>query len=359
MKRTTPQNHIDKMRNLLLQGYTKIQIAEKLGYAYSTVKKYTKDLPTDNSISIELQNKIRSEVKKGKSKRQVAVELNISRDSVIKYTKDIFSFDNKPYIEIPKQKIEHVIKDFNEGRSFKEISRRHKISVNKIVRYTRRPSFYRILSIDLIQKIREEVKSGKTKIKTAEENNVSYYTVLQITKDIDNSKKIPLSTIKKIRKECRQGYPKNFLAEKYKIHYSSVRYYTKDIRPFKNTNGNKKKGYRDIWSEKPDQSKIKGKTLLLLKELMHKGYAFPNKKYGNKEYYNLKKEFPMIHKVKTHGRVVYFLEDKVNIAIKEFLSITKKRKISFNEVSSIIKTFYGKNDNFKRKELIKKTIYRQ
>ena len=66
------ENCIKTIRERVKNGETKIEVANKLGISYYTVKKYTRDIPTILRIPVELEQRIREEVKKGKSTWQVA-----------------------------------------------------------------------------------------------------------------------------------------------------------------------------------------------------------------------------------------------------------------------------------------------
>ena len=57
------------------------------------------------------------------------------------------------------------------------------------------------------------------------------------------------------------------------------------------------------------------------------------------EYQILKMKIPSIYRAKKYGKTIFFLEEKSDIAAKEFLRSLKKRVISYREFSQILKLF--------------------
>jgi hypothetical protein len=76
-----------------------------------------------------------------------------------------------------------------------------------------------------------------------------------------------------------------------------------------------------------------------MKDLLRDGYTFASERYGSQEYNRLKEHFPNIFKIKMHGKVIFFLEGKENIATKAFLDTTSKRIIGYQELKQVTKTF--------------------
>lgn len=119
------------------------------------------------------------------------------------------------------------------------------------------------------------------------------------------------------------------VANKFGLSYDTVRFYTKDIRI--------KSRKKDI-----DYLGIYGKSLDLLKELIHNGYVFASGKYRLKDYIKLKKYFPNIRRTKMHGKMIYYLDDKSIIAAKAFVEGLNKKVMSYQELKQIEKVFDNK-----------------
>ena len=75
------------IREQVLSGKSKSQVARDLGISFRTVWGYTRDIP--RVISEETKERIRQEVQNGKSKYRVAKEMGFSCNLVLKYTKDL------------------------------------------------------------------------------------------------------------------------------------------------------------------------------------------------------------------------------------------------------------------------------
>ncbi len=272
---TLPEIIAKVIRDKVMSGKTKIEVANELGVSYYTVKKNTQDIPTILRIPVELEQQIREEVKKGKSIRQIAKELNVSRDSIIKYSRDI---PKKPKI--------------------------------KRKRYT-----------ELIKQIRANVRKYNSKTETARKMGLTYHTVKVYTQDIPMNRRLSSEMKEKIRNEVKKGKTKTQVARDMELSINTVSKYTIDIYKIK---------------KKPD---ISYNSFLLLQELMNKGYAFPSLQYGSKEYQILKKKFPKICRVKMHGKAIYFLEDKSNIASRAYLESLEKRITDYHRSKRVIKAF--------------------
>ena len=184
--------------------------------------------------------------------------------------------------------------------------------------------------------IREEVRKGKTKLKVSKELNISYKKVLKYTKDIKTKRGIPIELRSKIRKEVNSGISKRQVAIKYGVSETTVCYHTRDIclRPFK-------------------KLRIQDRKLELLKDLFKRGYAFSSRKYQTPEYNKLKEHFPEIYKVKMYGRVIFYLKDKKDVAIKAFLENSQRKIISFQELKQVSKVFDTKLDLKEKRQIIK------
>ena len=121
------------------------------------------------------------------------------------------------------------------------------------------------LSKDAIATIRRLVLSGQRKAQVSRDLNISYITIWYHTKDIHTQKIIPREIKEKIREEVKNGKSKYEVSMRYKLSKSVVYKVTKDISS--NSLG---------WSG------IRGQTLVLLQEIITKGYAFsPSGRYNN------------------------------------------------------------------------------
>lgn len=129
----------------------------------------------------------------------------------------------------------------------------------------------------LRQQIRKEIQNGKSKYQTAKEHGLAKEAIYRITKDLPS-------------KPC--GWPG-----------------------------------------------IRGETLVLLQELLTKGYAFHSCKNIKQRYQVLRKYFPTIRKVKIYGKNMFFLEDKGDAAARAFLMNTKKKIMSYQELKQITTVF--------------------
>jgi hypothetical protein len=135
--------------------------------------------------------------------------------------------------------------------------------------------------------------------------------------------------IKEIRHYVKKYNSKIDVTNKFGLSYDTVLFYTRDIKI--------KSRKKDV-----DYSGIYGRSLDLLKELMRNGYAFSSKKYNTSHYVKLKKYFPNIRRIKMHGKMIYYLDDKSMIAAQAFLKITNKKVISYQELKQIERVFNAK-----------------
>lgn len=133
------------------------------------------------------------------------------------------------------------------------------------------------ISPELKEKIRKEVKKGKSKYQVAKELDIRKDTVYRITRDLPS---------------CPCGWPG-----------------------------------------------IRGETLKLLQEILNKGYAVYSCYNTKQKYMVLKKYFPGICKVKMYGKNIFFLEDKKDVAARVFLDNIKRRIISYHEIKQITCVF--------------------
>lgn len=185
-----------------------------------------------------------------------------------------------------------------------------------------------------IEIIRNEIKNGKSKLRVSREFNISYKRVLRYTKDIRIKRGIPQELKKKIQEEVKNGKSKRQVAIQFDVSEKTVCYHTRDIclRPFKNL-------------------RVQDRKLELMKDLLRDGYAFASRKYHTPEYNELKRHFPSICKVKMYDRVIFYLEDKKDVATRVFLENSQRKIISYQELKQVTKIF-DSNLNIKEKRKI-------
>ncbi len=133
----------------------------------------------------------------------------------------------------------------------------------------------RHLTIDNIQKIREEISKGKSKFQVSKEIHLRPSTVYKYTKDLPN----------KIKQE-----------------------------PY-----------------------ISGKPLELLKQLLEKGYIYTED--HRVALRSLQRFFPTIKRSQFKNRSIYYLEDKNKLALQEMMRQDTSRIISFQELGKMSKVF--------------------
>jgi len=149
------------------------------------------------------------------------------------------------------------------------------------------------LSQEVIEKIRKEVKDGKSKYQTAKELNLRKETVYRHTKDLPS-------------RPC--GWPG-----------------------------------------------IRGETLELLQDILTKGYAVYSNYNTKQKYITLRKYFPTICKVKMYGKNIFFLEDKSDLATRVFLENIKRKIISYHELRQITRVFGTSLSRQEKNEFLSKS----
>ena len=178
------------------------------------------------------------------------------------------------------------------------------------------------LSNKFIERIRNELKGGKSKLQVSKDLGIPYKKVLRYTKDIKTKRGISQELRKRIKEEVKNGKSKRQVAIQYGLSEKTVCYHTRDIclRSFKNL-------------------RVQDRKLELLKNLLRDGYTLASRKYGTPEYNELKRHFPCICKVNMYDRVIFFLEDKKDLATKAFLENSQRKIISFQDLKTGYKDF--------------------
>jgi hypothetical protein len=136
------------------------------------------------------------------------------------------------------------------------------------------------------------------------------------------SSKYSKKLINKIRREVLSGKTKYQVAKDLNICEKMVYYYTKDI-PSKN----------------PGRTEIRGRTLDTLKTLLTDGYVGSNTKNSN-NLRTLQKHFKEIKRTQVNGKkAVYYLEDKNKKALQSVIENKGSKVIGYYELAKMSKVF--------------------
>ena len=111
------------------------------------------------------------------------------------------------------------------------------------------------------------------------------------------SKKLSKETLEKIREEIKSGKSKYQTAKEYGLHPTVVYRWTQDLP-----------GGQYGWPG------IRGKTLEILQELIKHGYVLSSKIQSSHKYHILSKYFPNINKINMYNKTVLYLDDKEPLA---------------------------------------------
>jgi len=146
--------------------------------------------------------------------------------------------------------------------------------------------------------------------------------------------------IEKIRKEVKGGKTRLQVSKDLNLSYHVVCYYSIDLP-------SPKKDYKR-------HTGIKGRALEILNILMADGHhiCIPG---DVAKYRLLKKYIPTIYKVHLYNKTIVFLEAKSNEAIRGFLEHINKRKISFFELEKVSKVFKSKLSKSEKKKYASKS----
>jgi DNA invertase Pin-like site-specific DNA recombinase len=314
------------IRDEVSSGKTKLLVAEEYGIGYDTVRKITSDI-NPNILTKDQIKFIRKEVKSGKTKKRVAKETNVSYFMVKKITSDIVTNRVPSHIRLEIKNL------YDKGYTKQSIAEKLNVSLLTVENYTTLgldayPT-YRQVPKKIKDEIRKRVNNGSSKREVSRDFNISYHKVKRFTMDLAgnryNLKKInQLSRykIQKIRDEVKNGKTKIQVSREMNIPLHRVYFHTTDI----------------ITGHKHDRV-LSGKTYELLEKLMKNGYAFPEEKYNFEHYQKLSLKFPNIRRVRMHGSVVYFFQDKTNLACREFLKILPKKITNYHELKKVIDVF--------------------
>lgn len=346
-KHITPGRINDDFKNLIrrevISGKTKKQVAKEYGLSYCTVRRITKDInKRRTSLTDEEMQLIREMASKGKTKKQVSIDTGVPYRWVLKHTKNITS--GRFISDSIRKKIKALIRS---GKSKEEIAEELNISISSVINhsmdYKYRFCRYTEVPDSVVQEIRRQVRAGKDKLQVSKEMCISYAKVKRFTRDLlggSIKRKIQLSkeTIEEIRRAVKNGKPKMQVSRELSLSPKLIYHYTKDI----------------IVGHQRDLG-IAGNTLEFLQEIMVKGYAKPSMKNSYKNYQKIKRKFPNIRKVKMYGKTMYFIQERSDEAMRDFLENVNKKIISYQELQQIIKLFQGKMGKKDKKKYVGKT----
>jgi hypothetical protein len=172
--------------------------------------------------------------------------------------------------------------------------------------------------------------------------NISYAKVKRFSKDLiglnKKNKRILLSKskIQKIRNEIKNGKTKMQVSRDLNISPKLIYYHT-----------------LDIITGHPHDIGIGGNTLKLLQKIMNNGYAKPSKEYQHNHYLKLRSKFQNIRRVEMYGKIIYFIQENSDYAMRVFLEDLNKKIISHQELQQIINVFDGKISKKEKKKYVK------
>ena len=142
---------------------------------------------------------------------------------------------------------------------------------------------------------------------------------------------------REVRRLVRSGLSKADASRIAKVKYQTVILWTSDMHT--------PRGSR----------RIAGFTLKILKELVSKGYMFPDDCKARSSYKTLSKYFP-VKKVETHGMAVIVLEGNERKAMEALLERRDFRSISWQKLNQIRKAFGIKS--MKRNNKIRERFFK-
>ncbi|MBU0498234.1 MAG: hypothetical protein KKC68_02035 [Candidatus Thermoplasmatota archaeon] len=149
------------------------------------------------------------------------------------------------------------------------------------------------------------------------------------------AKALPKHIIQKIRMEVLSGKSKYQVSREMDVSEYTVYSHTSDIPSI-----NRK------------EPSIRGKKLQLLTQLLTDGYIIPTHK--NREYLRaLKQLLPMIRLSRANGRSVYYLDDRNKLALRSLMKMNQSRIISYQELKAISNIFGISLDSRDKQQLVR------
>jgi hypothetical protein len=169
--------------------------------------------------------------------------------------------------------------------------------------------------------------------------HISYAKVKRYTEDIKGGRSRTMMSeelIEEIREMVKKTRTKTAIATGFQIRPRQVFYHTSDIL------------IRD-----PQKPGLSGERTEFLQEIMKNGYALPSKRNTYTNYKILRMKFPNIRRVKMHGKIIYFLEDKAKLACKKFLKNLPKKISNYHVLKQVIDVFKAPFKKEEKKQYIK------
>ena len=129
-------------------------------------------------------------------------------------------------------------------------------------------------------------------------------------------------TLEKIRDEIQSGKSKYRTAAEFGLHPTVVYRWTQDLP-----------GGQYGWPG------IRGKTLEILQELIKHGYVLRSHFDASHKYRILRNYFPSVFKVKIFNKITLYLEDMADTATRAFMANLDKKIMSFQELKQVTSVF--------------------
>jgi hypothetical protein len=182
---------------------------------------------------------------------------------------------------------------------------------------------------ELIAKIREEVKGGKSRYDVAGELGISIVAVYRYTADLPKRrlKKLSKEEKDKIREKRKQGISTFELAKEYDVNPQIIYMIIRDLID----------RYR-----KPSTSGnfcIRGRALEILQSLHKEGYYISKKGESTTSSFRTLSKYFSVKRVEVKHRTIYFLENKGDQALKAFMKLRCLKTIGYHELCAIAPLF--------------------
>lgn len=194
------------------------------------------------------------------------------------------------------------------------------------------------LSKDLVEKLRDEIRNGKSRTQVARDNKLSYATVLRYTRDIPAPpppRKYPVGTKEKIRKMVTELGQKVEVARRLGVPIKYVQKVTRDIKVGQVISFGKK-------------------TMMVMNELFENGYVYLEG-WKTSKIRLLRRYFPFIKIATVKNRVAMaFLPDRTEEAMRAMVEKMDKRIWTYQELRAVTKLFDSDLDDKEKRGLVKK-----
>ncbi len=148
-------------------------------------------------------------------------------------------------------------------------------------------------------------------------------------------KPYPQEIIDKIRQEVLTGKSKYRVAKEMGIPFQTIYTHTMDIP-----------------NQQFHETGIQGKSLELLKMLLEEGYVHSNQE-THQRLRRLKRYLPMIQRAQIDGKSIYFLDDKNKLALQSMIKTKHSKIISYQELKSISKVFGVNLDSMEKHRYVR------